>query len=323
MRLVRNHKGLTLIELIVSLLILSIATLMFYSSFSVVLRTMKEGNDIKNSMIKINAAIDSDMAADGSGEIINIKNDTATLTLKDGTSLSTSGSMMEGSISYSDEDTLTLARFTTKVYVFTENEKQATSFYKQIQSIYGTGLNAEGVAYINDLRKKDSKYDEKITAWIGQAYFGPDNTLFRRFLYVGYFNDINNTTDYRWPTLNISKMKLKDGTSLTSFKGVSETNTYYIQPYFYQPSAVDGYIIYANLADNPLTNTSQWGTQFIFNSDDQHWYFRKTGTIQLAGADTLGSCKEGYTSVCLDNWKKIKSNMRKGLDGWERIYEVE
>lgn len=323
MKIRRNQTGMTLIELIVSLLILSIASLMFYSSFQVVLRTMREGNEIKNATNSINAAIDGDRDATENKGIVSANSERVELTLQDGTKLSVSGTMFKGSLSYSDEDTITLSRFTSTIYALTENEKKAITFIQQIQSVYGIGLNKEGVDYINNLRTKDPAFDAKVRGWIGQSSFYPNNDVFRNFLYFGYFNDINHTTNYKWPVLDISNMRLKDGTTLYSMNGIQKTNTYYIQPYFHIPSTKDGYIIHANLADNPITSAKKWETRFIFNPDDQHWYFRKTGNLQIAGTGTLGSCTNADTTSCANNWNTIKSNMMKGLDGWERIYEDE
>lgn len=301
----RNEKGLTLIELIVSMLILSIASLMFFSSFSVVLRLMKEGADIKNASADIVAMLDGNAVDDGDVPIISTNTlAKASLTLSDSSIIRVEGTAYHATKAYGSDtdDMVHLEKFTT--HALTKNEKSALKMSGILDSVGGIGLSK---TFIDNLSKEEK---QQICDEIGRTNFWPNNDVFIDYLYKKYLKEINNVESYVWPTIDISNMKLHDGSTIVIKDRVLDTlMELYVVPYFIDPT--NGlYLLSARTT--PAIDRPNWNAYLIFNDDDQHWYYRES-SYELTK----------LTNKSEAEWNALKANMRKGEDGWQRIFENE
>lgn len=299
----KNEKGLTLIELIVSMLILSIASLMFYASFTVVLRTMKEGEDIKNASAEIVSIIDGN-ASDNKENPIVLKNNTArgNITLSNGSVISVEGTGYNGTKPYGKDssDYVNLQKFMIKKYTF--NEKNAIELSNMLDSVEGNGLSS---AFVNNLSETEKK---NIAAEIGRTSFWASNDVFIDYLYKKYFKEFYNVESYVWPTIDITKMKVKNGTYITEIDKNLSSNLYVV-PYYIDPT--NGVYLLSG-RKTPAIEKTNWDAYLIFNDDDRHWYYSKTpyGLTKL-------------TNKTDAEWSDLKKQMLYEQNGWQRVYEDE
>lgn len=298
-----NDKGLTLIELVVSMLILSICSLMFYASFTVVLRTMKEGADIKNANAEIVAILDGNAIDDGDIPIVSkIKTARGRVTLSDNSTIDVEGIGYNATKTYgkNGSDYVNLQKFTTNK--LTRNENSALEMNDLLTTIAGDGLSQ---AFINNLSKEERA---ELCKEIGRDSIWVSNDIFIELLYKKYLKELNNVESYTWPAMNISGMKVKDGTLLTQIdKNLGDS--LYVIPYYINPE--NGLYLLSARKTAAIIKTD-WNAYLIFNDDDQHWYYRKSPF----GLTSLTNKTEA-------DWIALKQKMRKGEDGWQRVYEDE
>lgn len=325
----KNKKGFTLIEVIVSMLILAIASMMGLIGFSNVIQHMSEGASIKNATNQIVMLMDGKEENITDGDIITQDGSTSVqLTLEDGSKVVVEGTMNKGQVMYGEDrmDTVSLFKYSTKIIELTENEKRAIKFIQQLNGINGTGLNETFVNYIKGLPKDDpykivvlnahdSRYKPcyidqmhipNCNNYQGPPYFGSSNDIFRKVLYDGLFKSAYN--EELWSEFRIDK-NIDRNDNVIKFSSAQ-----YLKPYYYAPKE-GRFLIYANDMDifKNGDDGGDWNTRLIFNDDDNHWYYRATGNINLAG---VVKSPDGTK-----NWENLKIKFKNGEDGWIRLYE--
>lgn len=323
----QNQKGMTLIEVIVSLLILSTASLMAFSSFSVIIRTMNEGSNIKNSSNKIVSLMDGDApAADKEGVIDEIKTATAYLSLEGGTQINVHGTAYKGTIQYGSDasDVVELSKFTTKTNKLTPIEQLAFDFKKELQNIiYVPG-------FIDNIKKPEEYYISNIKPLLGNQDMSYNNDVLRDYLFKYYYP--TNSKD-AWPSFDASKFEFD--TNNQDFINAYKSNLkgiYYIQPFFPQPY-IDGVkIVLFARTDN--TSVPGWSdVNFYFNDTDNHWYYKPSGWYGKGGFGwgrfSLTTINNTTLSGAESTWSTIKERMINVTDpvqdplkeGWVRLKE--
>lgn len=300
-----NDKGLTLIELIVSMLILSIASLMFYASFSVVLRTMKEGADIKNACAEIVAILDGNAVDDN--DALNVSTNRLArgrVTLSDNSTILVEGIGYHATKTYGndDSDNVNLQKFT--IYTTTKNEKHAMEMGGILDVVEGNGLSQAFVSSLTDDEKK------QIAQELGRNNIWASNDVFIDYLYKKYLKELNNVEAYVWPTIDITKMKVRDGSTISiTDNSLGKLTKLYMVPYYIDPK--NGLYLLSG-RKTPAIGATDWNAYLIYNDDDQHWYYQKSSF----GLTSLTNKSEA-------EWLALKQKMRRGEDGWQRVYEDE
>lgn len=322
----QNQKGMTLIEVIVSLLILSTASLMAFSSFSVIIRTMNEGSNIKNSSNKIVSLMDGDApAADKEGVIDEIKTATAYLSLEGGTQINVHGTAYKGTIQYGSDasDVVELSKFTTKTNKLTPIEQLAFDFKKELQSIIY-------VPNFIDNIKNQKDYLDKVKPLLGNKDVSYNNDILRDYLFR-YYYPTNNKDE--WPSFDASKFEFDtdNQTFIDKYKS-NLTGKYYIQPFFQQPY-IDGvkFVLFAR-SDN--TSVSGWSdVKFYFNDTDNHWYYKPSGWYSNGSfvwkSFSLPNLNNTTLAGAETEWSDVKTRMSSNTDptqdpskeGWVRLKE--
>lgn len=317
----QNQKGMTLIEVIVSLLILSTASLMAFSSFSVIIRTMNEGSNIKNSANKIVALIDGNASAVDKKDIITEIN-TATARLSvGGNTINVHGTAYKGSIQYGSDtsDVVELGVFTTETNKLTPIEQMAYDFKKELQ----------GIIYVPNFLV--DKQTSEIFSTIGRNTVNYTNDILRDYLFKYHFPKVLNVNS-GWPSFDASKFKFDTNNQefIDRYK-VKLKETYYIQPYFMTP-AVDNvrFVLFAKSDNN---SNAGWSTNFYFNDDDNHWYYKPDGyynkDLSWVGF-SLPSLKGSTLAEADASWSTVKERMVNVTDpvqdplkeGWVRLIDT-
>lgn len=326
----RNQQGMTLIEMIVAILVLSIASMVLYTGFTKVILLMGDGASVKNATNTIVSGIENGLEDDQYEDIIKQENATASLDLQDGgLPVTVNGSVIQGELSYGagENDILKLAKFSTDILFVTENERKAIDMIYNYNNFLGYGFNKDGVDYMKNKVINDDTTVYKTLNSIMLAYNSKaldsiycNNDIYRYFFYyytynshcTDYFCIMEGATETSWPNLDVSKMKKKDGTP------IRDANYPYIQSYTYSTKEKGTVLIYAGKANLPEGN-NRWVTRFIYNPDNKHWYYRTTGEIGLVGK--VGSSADG--TLTTQNWNQLKDDLNHERDGWVRIYEDE
>lgn len=317
-----NNKGMTLIELLVAIVVLSIACLMSATGVTAIISRMSEGAEIKKATNTIVSAIDGDSSSTEYKDILNVKTGMAQLKLDDGTTLVTNGTMYEGKIVYGngDNDSVNLSRYSAQEIVMTDNEKTAYTMYTLINNPPLT------IEWYNSLSKEDKDKIAQETGLEDPALKGPWNNQFvdknERFLqYVAltyyYKLDASGKRVTNWTVLDISKMyyinPIKPGERVT----IKDTAINYIMPYFSNDNNITNgvNIIFCRRDKNDYGNGS-WNVKFVFNDLDNHWYYNAKNTPSINALVNADSKEKAIT--VLNNFKQKLLNQE---DGWYRVYE--
>lgn len=319
-----NNKGMTLIELLVAIVVLSIACLMSATGVTAIISRMSEGAEIKKATNTIVSAIDGDSSSTEYKDILNVKTGMAQLKLDDGTTLVTNGTMYEGKIVYGsgDNDSVNLSRYSAQEIVMTDNEKTAYTMYTLINNPPLT------IDWYNTLPKEDK---DKITAETGlnspgigawDTQFTNKNERFMQYVALTYYYKIDSSGKRitNWPLLDTSKMYYINPNNPEAKIYLGSIYKLYIQTYFPNgggnPNS-DTYglnIIYCRSERNDYSG-GNWGTSFIFNDLDNHWYYRKNSisiNSELNAANKIDAEKKLI---------ELKQSMLNQQNGWYRIYE--
>lgn len=322
----QNQKGMTLIEVIVSLLILSTASLMAFSSFSVIIRTMNEGSNIKNSANKIVALIDGNASAVDKKDIITEIN-TATARLSvGGNTINVHGTAYKGSIQYGSDtsDFVELGVFTTETNKLTPIEQLAYDLKKELQNIiYVPG-------FIDNIKKPEDYYISNIKPLLGNQDMSYNNDVLRDYLFKYYYPKNSKNA---WASFDASKFEFD--TNNQAFVNAYKANLkgiYYIQPFFPQPY-IDGVkIVLFARTDN--TSAPGWSdVKFYFNDTDNHWYYKPSGWYSKGGfgwkSFSLPNLNNTTLAGAETEWSDVKTRMSSNTDpvqdplkeGWVRLKE--
>lgn len=316
-----NNKGMTLIELLVAIVVLSIACLMSATGVTAIISRMSEGAEIKKATNTIVSAIDGDSSSTEYKDILNVKTGMAQLKLDDGTTLVTNGTMYEGKIVYGsgDNDSVNLSRYSAQEIVMTDNEKTAYTMYTLINNPLLT------IDWYNTLPKEDK---DKIAQETGlypttdyNTGFTNRNEKFMQYVALTYYYklDVSGKRTTNWPILDTSKMYFINPEYPGTKQYLTDISTLYILPYFPNgggkgtagSNTFGLNILYARTSNS---YGNGWSTSFVFNDLDNHWYYRKNSiSMTILNADNGEDAKK--------NLIEFKQKLLAQEDGWRRIYE--
>ena len=306
-----NKNGMTLIETIVGILILSIASLMAATGFSTIIQQMEEGAEIKNATNRIVNAIDGNKNDTDTKNYISSGSATAILTVqKNGSSkqVKNSGQLVTGEISYGDgiNDNVSISRYISRASEISESEKKADDM---LHDDFIATITPE---FINSLTNAEKG---EIRATCGMTS-GPNygNSSLREYLQCMAYK--NEDGSYNWPALDMSKLYYyytdANGVQMKKYMDTFlDKDNMHIFPYY--PSvpgssnALGYYIVYAFNSEKAENN---WGAFMVYNDTDQHWYFIEDSRWGMK-IKSFGLTSINKTTIALskEEWDRQKQDM--------------
>lgn len=319
--MLKNTKGMTLVEMIVTIAVFSIAALVLAAGFSTVIRYMGEANAIKNTSDEVYAMIESDDNKNLTYEEIYFK-----IYLDDGdVDNKISRVVAEKGISNNKD------AYKVKYMKFSKNVgyvDSALTFYEQVKKSMNyillnknegiktynkilSELKEQGIATVENFGQLSNwvtmRNDDFIEYFFVAELFGEHYPLLDQKI-VDKCNDLFEET----------KGLLNDSKS-ASVK-IGERKMY--MKFIYIPDSSKP-MIFLVADEYPYTpKVNQWKTRLIYNHEDESWYYK----IHTATLEDRYSDLDYYYNVAqfntVERWNNLVSFDFKDTTKWRKI-EIE
>lgn len=300
---INNKKGMTLVEMVMAIAIISIASLLLFTGLSTATKIIAQSHQLKEATNSQLASLVKHEAETG----ITMEEKESAMTLKvDGKEIVIDGTLLTAK---SDEsDTVMLSQFTvenTSISVYQQAYLDTIALFNELLVM----SNSERVAYFNELKQSsgiDISYN--YTGWMR-------NDDFRAFIYlkIGFIpledkiiEECNTIfdRDHALAGQHSSEAKAKLGDS-----------KYYLKPYRIEAGDdAKEMMIMAAVGSNDLS-TDGWRTSLLYNPDDQCWYYKvfASGNGNVDSYIQLSSLKaQGIT------WSVLKAQLQDPTK-WQKL----
>lgn len=263
--MLKNKKGFTLVESIVTIAIFAIAGLILVTGFSTVIRYIGEGTRIKNITDSTLETLEKKEVSDTTSTV------NAKITIKGGESIEGKVIWNEISENLEDDDS-----FKIKLHKFQRGDffvDPTLSFYERVvksKDEFRNGTKEEREKKYNDAVEELKKQGININySFSGNL---ANNDSFRWFFYAveqdgefypeidrKFIEKANQIYDSINPGFPNSKMRYGD-------------RVVYMKPY-YMPT-INKVILIGDTSGGTPSTWDQWRTSLIYNPDDHNWYYK-------------------------------------------------
>lgn len=319
--MLKNKKGMTLVEMVVTIAVFSIASLILITGFSTVIKYMGEASAIKNTSNEVYTLIESEESEAITSENVNIKITLENDVIDDRISLKTA----EKSI-HNDADSykVKLSKLNKKI-VFIDPAK---TFYEEVKATLEDCLDIDNIKWY-------SNYNGKLYILWGQGVSKEDypeltnkymsNDIFRRYFYVmnldftaypkvdqEIINKCNEIFDEMHENDPLSVKNNVYKAKLENLDIAQTKNVFYMKPIYMQDKKF-AFLTAECQSTTPLT-WDIWRTRLIYNPDDEHWYY-KVFTYENLASESYFSLSGFNTN---EQWEKLKADF-KDATKWRKI----
>lgn len=299
-----NQRGMTLLELIVAMLIFTIAAMMLSTGFVSAFRYMKESSSIKNTSNAMQKQLDQEVLSEEElKQFQEIDNAQITYTLEDQSTISLTGTFRILTQYYDTTQSLTLGKMQYRMAGDSNNEQKGEQLYSVCE-----GWNTEWAKNVNQkVDKEFTRISDIIRSHYGGATITANNSLYRIYLFHGHFAELYGKPEGTWPQLDFS--------NITDELSILQQKEWYVKIYFAAPVLSDR-IIYA---DNTNKNDSSWSGKQMFyinagpGESEGSWYYNTKGKSYMMTEFSLSNGTKKY------EWEDIKKIIRNEEDGWKKI----
>lgn len=321
--MLKNSKGMTLVEMIVTIAVFSIAALVLAAGFSTVIRYMGEASAIKNTSNEVYSIIESENSKDVNYEEVYFK-----IQLSDGNNVDNKVNRVVAEKGISNDKDAYKIKF-SKFIIEKNYVDVALVFHKEVQKTmeYLLKYKSESIRKYNETlaKLKEQNVDSvssftSFTDWpsltndIFINYFFVANQLGESYpkLNQEIVDECNNVFDETKGLLN------KDKT-----QSVRIGNKRMYMKFIYVPDNQNRSMVFLVADEYPYTpKVNQWRTRLVYNHEEECWYYKiHTATKEDQYSDTnyylnvasLDTYKEWYDLVNLEfkdksKWRKIELN---------------
>lgn len=267
--MLKNKKGMTLVETIVTIAVFSIAAMILATGFATVIRYISEANDIKNTGNEVFAQIESKENA------LEKKSTNIRITMEDGSKIEDKISKMTARKRIADKADAYEIRF-TKLSKDQIDEDTSLTFYEIV---------AKAVEHCLDESSWYKEYNAKLEALKDEGVKGLE---IYKPLTVGFLSN-DNFINYVFITeLDGSVYPVLDEKIVTECNRLFDetsgkpsqtiineirigTRKMYMKC-IYMPDRMKAFLVADEYPSTPKVST--WKTRLIYNPDDQHWYYK-------------------------------------------------
>lgn len=321
--MLKNRKGMTLVEMIVTIAVFSIAALVLAAGFSTVIRYMGEASAIKNTSNEVYSIIESDNSKDVTHEEVYFK-----IQLSDGNNVDNKINRVVAEKGISEDKDSYQVRY-SKFSKDTGYVDTASTFYKEVKETmeYLLKNKTEGIKKYNETLDdlKEQKVDsvssfKSFTDWPSLTndilinYFFVSNQLGKNYpiLDQKIIDECNKIFDETKGLLNNDKIN-----------NVRIGNKKMYMKFIFVPDQQNNPMVFLVADEYPYTpKVNQWRTRLVYNHEEEYWYYKiHTATASDRYSDTsyflnvasLDTSQEWNNLVNLDlkdktKWRKIEIN---------------
>lgn len=313
--MLKNTKGMTLVEMIVTIAVFSIAALVLAAGFSTVIRYMGEASAIKNTSNEIYSIIESENSKDVTYEEVDFK-----IYLNDGNNVDNKINRVIAEKGISDDKDaykVKYSKFTKEVgYIDT-----AKTFYEQVVKEMEYCLaNSANKEWVNTYVSAYEQYKSKLSYSDNYSPYSKDkdkpantivwneiltNTKFRLYIHLVLLKteSFPIIDDEIINQCNIIYKQMHPN----STTGALEDKPYYMKPYYFQNDKKVALI--AETKYNPYEQDS-WQVKLIYL--EGNWYYKifieedtKNSYYNIAGGQNKGAYDLLLNNVKTGAWKKV------------------
>lgn len=318
--MLKNTKGMTLVEMIVTIAVFSIAALVLAAGFSTVIRYMGEASAIKNTSNEVYSIIESEDSKDVTYEEVYFK-----IQLDDGNNVDNKIKRVVAEKGISDDKDAYKVKFSK----FTKEENYvdvALTFYKEVKKSmeYILKNKAEGIKNYNEILLKLQKQNvetvndfKSFTNWSSLS-----NDIFIQYFFV------TNRLGESYPILDQKIIdecnKIFDETKglllNDKINGVRIGNKKMYMKTIYVPDNQNNPMVFLVADEYPYTpKVNQWRTRLIYNHEEECWYYK----IHTATNDDKYSDTSYFLNVTsfktTQDWKNLVNLDLKDKTKWRKI----
>lgn len=309
-----NKKGMTLVEMVVTIAILAIAGTILVAGFTSVISHMGNAALIKNTSNEVFSSMEANATEDATSKEGTIRfHFSAGNTFEDKIQISTIKKPIDGMGSYQVE---------LKKYGNDNTYIDATkTFYEMVKSSYAKWSNLSS-------QERQNQYTSKRSELIDNGFKIPFEDVYRitndSFRWIFTVFDLEGGTFPKVDQAVIEKCNAiyeKNNPSFLSNSAYYGDKDVYVKPYLLVKK---GYpILYAvpTFSGSEVTNPKEWHTSLIYNPEDRHWYYKVFRAT--SNQDSLNSYYDltRFTNDNLDDsvvWEQLLNDF-KDANKWQRI----
>lgn len=318
--MLKNTKGMTLVEMIVTIAVFSIAALVLAAGFSTVIRYMGEATAIKNTSNEVYESIQSDTSTDVTYQEVYFK-----IQLSDGNNVDNKINRAVAEKGISDDKDAFKVKYSK--FLIEENYVDvALVFHKEIQKTmeYLFKYESEAISNYNEtlaqLKEKRVETVDGFTNFTNWPNLSND-------IFINYFF-VANQLGESYPKLNQEIIdecnKIFDETkgllNDDKTKSVRIGNKRMYMKFIYVPDNNNNSMVFLVADEFPYTpKVNQWRTRLVYNHEEECWYYK----IHTATKDDSYSDAKYYLNVAsLDTykeWNELVNLEFKDKSKWRKI----